>query len=94
MEWKIFEERLDIPLYRQMEELVYLTSTKEDKYQRRQENERYALFGESTEKTMEEAYGLHYPGEVLERLWERREVTAKELKACLLYTSPSPRDRG
>ena len=81
MEWKIFEERLDIPLYRQMEELVYLTSTKEDKYQRRQENERYALFGESTEKTMEEAYGLHYPGEVLERLWERREVTAKELKA-------------
>lgn len=81
MEWKIFEKWLDIPLYRQMEELIYLTSTKEDKYQRRHENERYDLFGENTEKTMEEAYGLHYPGEVLERLWERREVTAKELKA-------------
>lgn len=81
MEWNIFDKWLDIRLYRQMKALVYLTCSKEDKYGLNRENKEYELFTGETEKTMEEEYGLHYPGEVLERIGEHREITVRQIRA-------------
>lgn len=81
MEWNIFDKWLDIRLYRQMKALVYLTCSKEDKYGLNRENKEYELFTGEAEKTMEEEYGLHYPGEVLERLGEHREITVRQIRA-------------
>lgn len=81
MEWNIFEEWLDIRLYRQMKDLVYLACSKEDKYRLNRESTEYELFTGKAEKTMEEEYGLHYPGEVLERLGEHREITVRQIRA-------------
>ena len=81
MEWNIFDKWIDVRLYRQMKDLIYVTCSKEDKYELNRENKEYELFAEEIEQTMDEEYGLHYPGEVLERLGEHKEVTAKQMRA-------------
>lgn len=81
MEWTIFDEWLDITLYLQMKDLIFRISKKEDKYKLKQENEQFELFEEKAVVSIETAYGLHYPGEVLERIGERREITPKQVRA-------------
>lgn len=81
MEWNIFDKWLDIRLYQQMKELIYVTCSKEDKYVLNKKNREGELFTGEVEKTIDEEYGLHYPGEILERLGEHREVTVKQMRA-------------
>lgn len=70
MEWKIYEEWLDITLYRQMTNLIYKLSSNEEKYKIYMQLKRKDMFLEKPKVDMETAYGLHYPGEVLERIGE------------------------
>lgn len=81
MEWNIFEEKIDITLYLQMKELIFECSTKEEKYKLKQENEQFELFEEKAVTSAKAAYGLRYPGEVLERIGERRQITQKQIRA-------------
>lgn len=80
MEWKIFEPLIDETLYIQMKELIYLSCTMEDKYRRKQAQEAFELFKKTASTSLKETYGLSYPGEVLERLGEHREITPKEIR--------------
>lgn len=80
MEWKIFEPLIDETLYVQMKELIYLSCTMEDKYRRKQAQEAFELFKKTASTSLKETYGLSYPGEVLERLGEHREITPKEIR--------------
>lgn len=80
MEWKIFEPLIDETLYVQMKELIYLSCTMEDKYRRKQTQEAFELFTKTASTSLKETYGLSYPGEVLERLGEHREITPKEIR--------------
>lgn len=80
MEWKIFEPLIDETLYVQMKELIYLSCTMEDKYRRKQTQEAFELFKKTANTSLKETYGLSYPGEVLERLGEHREITPKEIR--------------
>ena len=66
MEWKIYEEWLDITLYRQMTNLIYKLSSNEEKYKIYMQLKENDMFLEKPKVDMETAYGLHYPGEVLE----------------------------
>lgn len=81
MEWNIFDKWIDTLLYLQMKDLIYMVCSKEDKYTLKRENEKFELFSGALENTMEEEYGLHYPGEVLERLGEHKEITVKQIRA-------------
>ena len=81
MEWNIFEEWMDVVFYQQMKELIFRVSNKSEKYTLRRENERYELFPGEPARTADQDYGLHYPGEVLERLGEHREITKKQIRA-------------
>lgn len=81
MEWNVFDEWIDTLLYRQMKDLIYVACSKENKYELNRENRKFELFEDATEKTIEEEYGLHYPGEVLERLGEHRVITEKQIRA-------------
>lgn len=81
MEWNIFEEKIDITLYLQMKELIFRCSTKEEKYKLKQENEQFELFEEKTVISAEKAYGLRYPGEMLERIGERMQIMPKQVRA-------------
>ena len=67
MSYEAYEEILDFPLYYQMRDLVIrsMESTSGGDMKR-------SFFGEKQpEHTMEERYGLRYPGEALERYQER-----------------------
>lgn len=67
MRYKAYEEILDFPFYYQMKDLI-ARSTENTSGER----EKRSFFGEKTPKrTMEDQYGLRYPGEVLERYQER-----------------------
>lgn len=81
MEWNIFDEWIDSTLYCQMKDMIYAACSRCDKYSLNLENRQYELFSDEIERTIEEEYGLHYPGEVLERLGERREVGLKQMRA-------------
>lgn len=75
MEWKIYEEWLDITLYRQMTNLIYKLSSNEEKYKIYMQLKENDMFLEKPKVDMENAYGLHYPGEVLERIGEHLTLT-------------------
>ena len=91
MEWHMYEKWIDIPLYRQMVDMVCRLSSRENKGQQIREIKRYALFTGKKEKTLEDAYGLRYPGEVLERLGEHIEITERQIRGlglALAQTKP------
>ena len=74
---ELHHEWLDITLYRQMTNLIYKLSSNEEKYKIYMQLKENDMFLEKPKVDMETAYGLHYPGEVLERIGEhsyRRET--------------------
>ena len=81
MEWKIYEEWLDITLYRQMTNLIYKLSSNEEKYKIYMQLKENDMFLEKPKADMETAYGLHYPGEVLERIGEHLTLTKRTYRA-------------
>lgn len=76
-----YEKQIDLELYRQMVDMIYRLSGKEGKMYTMRQIENDSLFWERPEKAMEEVYGLHYPGEVLERLGEKAEMTLPKIRA-------------
>lgn len=84
MKWQLYKDIFDAELYSQMVSLIYRLSAKNDKYFIMNEIEDHSFFWEEPEKGMEDAYGLRYPGEVLERLGEKREITIIELRSLAL----------
>lgn len=84
MEWNLFDAWIDVPLYGQMKYLIYEMCKKEDRYTLLTENDRSDLFTDQPKKGMDEAYHLSYPGEALERLGERMEVTERQQRALAL----------
>ena len=85
MEWKIYEEWLDITLYRQMTNLIYKLSSNEEKYKIYMQLKENDMFLEKPKVDMETAYGLHYPGEVLERIGEHLTLTKQTYRALGLW---------
>ena len=81
MEWKIYEEWLDITLYRQMTNLIYKLSSNEEKYKIYMQLKENDMFLEKPKVDMETANGLHYPGEVLERIGEDLTWTKRTYRA-------------
>lgn len=79
-----YEKEIDLTLNRQMVELIYRLSAKDGKEKALHLIEEHSLFWETPNQGMEEAYGLHYPGEVLERLGEKTELTKPKIRALLL----------
>ncbi len=68
MKYKAYVEVLDLPFFYQMQDLI-VRSTESASGVR----EKRSFFGKKVPKqTMEDQYGLRYPGEVLERFQERR----------------------
>lgn len=67
---KFFENIFDVELYCQMVDLILRLSENTNREQAYREFEDHALFFSCPEQGVEERYGLHYPGEVLERLEE------------------------
>ena len=78
---KFYETVFDVELYCQMTDLIYRLSEKNNKEQLYKWIQQAALFLEKPEQEMEEDYGFRYPGEVLERLDEKTEVTERQLRA-------------
>lgn len=78
---KFFEDIFDVELYCQMVDLIIRLSENTDKEQAYREIQNRALFFRHPEQGAEEIYGLHYPGEVLERLEEKTEIRAEQLRA-------------
>lgn len=79
-----YEKKIDLELYRQMVELIYRLSAKPDKAYALKQMEEDSLFWEEPRQSMEEAYGLHYPGEVLERLKDKTKLTVPKIRALCL----------
>lgn len=79
-----YEKKIDLTLYRQMVDLVYRLSARADKAKTLYRIEKNSLFWEKPEQGLEESYGLHYPGEVLERLEEKTELTKPKIRALCL----------
>ena len=66
MEWNIYKDWLDPVLYRQMVSMIYQLSSNADKEAFLKQERENSLFYGICERSMEEEYNLHYPGEVLE----------------------------
>lgn len=81
MEGKVLKQWFDIPLFGQMYEMIYRLSQKEDKYNIWKQNEKYALLPCRCKESIEDVYDFRYPGEVLERLSEKTEVTKKQIRS-------------
>ena len=78
---KFYEDVFDVELYCQMVDLICRLSEHAQKERLYCELENSLLLFREPEQGMEEAYGLRYPGEVLERLDEKEEVTERQLRA-------------
>lgn len=78
---KFYENVVDVELYCQMVDLIYRLSEHTNKEQLYRWMENSALFFSKPDQEMEDAYGLRYPGEVLERLDEKETVTERQLRA-------------
>ena len=81
MEWNIYKDWLDPVLYRQMVSMIYQcpsNAVQRSIFKTGREN---SLFYGICERSMEEEYNLHYPGEVLERMKERRTMTKPVYRA-------------
>ena len=81
MEWNIYKDWLDPVLYRQMVSMIYQLSSNADKEAFLIQERENSLFYGICEHSMEEEYNLHYPGEVLERMKERRTMTKPVYRA-------------
>lgn len=81
MEWKLFDEWIDVPLYGQMKDLIYQSCQKEDRYTLLQQINQSDLFTDTPKLGIDAEYHLFYPGEVLERLGERMAVTDRQVRA-------------
>lgn len=81
MEWNIYKDWLDPVLYRQMVSMIYQLSSNADKEAFLKQERENSLFYGICERSMEEEYNLHYPGEVLERMKERRTMTKPVYRA-------------
>lgn len=80
MRYKAYENILDLPFYYQMRDLITRSTEKESGG-----NAKRSFFGEKMpERTMEDQYGLRYPGEVLERYQERCGDGREILRAAAL----------
>lgn len=80
MKYKAYEKILDFPFYYQMRDLIVRSTEKTSG-----EKEKRSFLGESVpERTMEDQYGLRYPGEVLERYQERVGQSREILRAAAL----------
>ena len=78
---KFFENIFDVELYCQMVDLILRLSENTNREQAYREFQDHALFFSCPEQGVEERYGLHYPGEVLERLEEKMEVKVEQLRS-------------
>ena len=78
---KFYEEVFDVELFCQMVDLICRLSEHAQKERLYSGLENSLLLFKEPGQGMEEAYGLRYPGEVLERLDERGTVTEKKLRA-------------
>ena len=78
---KFYETVFDVELYCQMADLICRLSEKNNKEQLFWRIQQASLFLEKPGQEMEEDYGFRYPGEVLERLDEKAEVTERQLRA-------------
>lgn len=82
MELTSLEQYVDISLLLQMKHLIFALSGEDKQYAERQ---RKSLFGQGIPaSSMEEQYGLSYPGEVLERYEERCGGGKREMRAIML----------
>ena len=78
---KFYKDVFDVELYCQMVDLICRLSEHAQKERLYHGLEKSLLFFQKPEQGMEEAYGLRYPGEVLERLDEKEAVTERQLRA-------------
>ena len=78
---KFFENIFDVELYCQMVDLILRLSENTNREQAYREFQDHALFFSCPEQGVEERYGLHYPGEVLERLEEKMVVKVEQLRS-------------
>lgn len=90
MEWNIYKDWLDPVLYRQMVSMIYQLSSNADKEAVLKQERENSLFYGICERSMEEEYNLHYPGEVLERMKERRIMTKPVYRALGLALAVTP----
>lgn len=73
---------VDISLLVQMKHLLFKLSSEDKQFTERQRN---SLFGQCVPvSSMEEQYGLNYPGEVLERYEERCGGGERQMRAIML----------
>lgn len=79
MGYQAYEDVINLPLLWQMKDLVFRIA-KEKKNCRNQK----MLFGNRSKQSMEEAYQLRYPGEVLERYRERCGDTPENMRALAI----------
>lgn len=77
MGFQAYEDVINLPLLWQMKDLVFRIAKKCCQGQ-------IMLFGNRTEQSMEEAYQLRYPGEVLERYRERCGDTPENMRALAI----------
>ena len=82
---KIYEEVFDFKLVRQMRRLIFEVCDRKDKTSLYNERKQHSLFWiEEETEGMEDAYGLRYPGEVLERYAEKIGDSAKVVRSLAL----------
>lgn len=82
---KIYEEVFDFKLVRQMRRLIFEVCDRKDKTSLYNERKQYSLLWiEEETEGMEDAYGLRYPGEVLERYAEKIGDSAKVARSLAL----------
>lgn len=79
-----YEKQIDLELYQQMVNMIFKLSVKKEKEKVLWQIKHTSLFWELPAQTMEQVYGLHYPGEVLERLKEKTELTLPKIRALSL----------
>ena len=80
MKYEAYEKILDFPFYYQMRDLIVRSTEKTSG-----EKDKRSFWGENVpERTMEDQYGLRYPGEVLERYQERIGEGRELLRAAAL----------
>lgn len=82
MELTSLEQYVDISLLLQMKLLIFSLSDENKQFMEKQRN---SLFGQNFPSiSMQEQYGLSYPGEVLERYEERCGVGKRQMRAIML----------
>ncbi len=85
MKMKIYEDVFDFKLVRQMRRLIFEVCDRKDKTSLYNERKQHSLLWiEKETEGMEDAYGLRYPGEVLERYAEKIGDSEKVIRSLAL----------